>query len=390
MSPRRIVIVGAGPAGLAAARAYRERGGTAEVTMLGRETLIPYRRPPLTKEFLRGELDPGELPIERSDWFERHGIELRLGCEATALDADAGAVAVDGSTLRGDAIVLATGAEPARPDLPGLDDPRVQTMRERPDSERIASQAQPGTHTVVLGTGFIGCELAASLALNGVRVTLVGQERAPQQQRLGKDAAARIAGWLADLGVSLRMGVEVSAVHNGRIVQLDAGHDPIEADNVVLGMGVRPRCELAEGAGLTIVKGAVLTDAQMRAHERVLAVGDVAYALNRQAGRRLRVEHWGDALGQGEIAGRVLAGEDAHWRDVPGFWSSIGQHTIKYAAWGDGYDTSRLEQHPDGAFTVWYSHNGKLVGALTHERDGDYEHARQLIAAGAGSGGSSP
>ena len=94
------------------------------------------------------------------------------------------------------------------------------------------------------------------------------------------------------------------------------------------------------------------------------------------------MEHWGDALGQGEIAGRVLAGQDAHWQDVPGFWSSIGQHTIKYAAWGDGHDTSRLEEHPDGAFTVWYSHSGKLVGALTHDRDEDYEHARDLIAAG--------
>jgi 3-phenylpropionate/trans-cinnamate dioxygenase ferredoxin reductase component len=383
MNPKRIVIVGAGPAGLATARAYREHGGEGEVTLLGKETLIPYRRPPLTKEFLRGELDADELPIQSQDWFDEHDIQLRLGCEATAIDANAGTVNVNGTMLRADAIVLATGAEPSRPDLPGAEDPRVQTMRERADSERIAAQAQSGTHTVVLGSGFIGCELAASLALGGARVTLVGQEPAPQQQRLGADAAVRLAGWLTDLGVNLRMGVGVSSVHDGRIVQLKDG-ERIDAENVVLGMGTRPRAELAEQAGLITAKGAILTDAQMRARERVLAVGDVAYAHNRSAGRRLRVEHWGDALGQGEVAGRVLAGLDAHWQDVPGFWSSIGQHTIKYAAWGDGHDTSRLDGHPDGAFTVWYSHHGKLVGVLTHHRDEDYEHGRQLIAAGEG------
>lgn len=382
MSSRRIVIVGAGPAGLATARAYREHGGSAEVTLLGKETLIPYRRPPLTKEFLRGELDASELPIQSRDWFDEHDIQLSLGREATAIDPRAGTVNVDGTTLRADAIVLATGAEPQRPGLPGLDDPRLHTMRERRDSERIASQARRGTRAVVLGTGFIGCELAASLAINGAHVTLAGQEPAPQQQRLGSGAAAHIARWLTGLGVTLKMGVEVGAVHNGRIVQLNDGRR-IEAENVVLAMGVRPRTELAEQAGLLTAKGAILTDAQMRANGRVLAVGDVAYAHNRGAGRRLRVEHWGDALGQGEIAGRVLAGdESAHWREVPGFWSTIGEHTIKYAAWGDGYDSSRIEEHPGGTFTVWYSRDGKLVGVLTHGRDEDHEHGRDLIQAG--------
>jgi 3-phenylpropionate/trans-cinnamate dioxygenase ferredoxin reductase subunit len=381
MSAPGIVIVGAGPAGLATARAYREHGGSAAVTLVGKETLIPYRRPPLTKEFLRGEIDASELPIQPQAWFDEQGIELRLGCVATAIDPDSEAVEVDGTTLRCETIVLATGAEPTRPDIPGLDDPRVQTMRERADSEQIAAQAKAGSSSVVLGTGFIGCELAASLALRGSEVTLVGREPAPQQQRLGVEVAARIAQWLAELGVRLKCSVDVSAVHGGRIVELDDGRR-VEADNVVLGMGMRPRIELAEQAGLTTFEGAILTDTQMRAGNHVLAVGDVAYAHNRTAGRRLRVEHWGDALGQGEVAGRVLAGEETHWQEVPGFWSGIGRHSLKYAAWGDGHDTSWLEDHADGGFTVWYSQHGKLVGVLTHEADQDYERGRRLIAAG--------
>jgi 3-phenylpropionate/trans-cinnamate dioxygenase ferredoxin reductase subunit len=383
MTPARIVIVGAGPAGLATARAYRAHGGGGEVTLIGKETLIPYRRPPLTKEFLRGELDAGELPIESAGWFDAQNIELCLGREVTAIDPAAGSVALDGTSLYADAIVLATGAAPARPDLPGLQDPRIQTMRERSDSEHIAARAQPGTRTVVLGSGFVGCELAASLAIRGAAVTLLGQETAPQRQRLGADAAARIAGWLEDLGVTLKMGVQVKAVHDARVVQL-ADAQRVEAENIVLGMGVNPRTRLAEQAGLTIAEEAILADAQMRADERVLVAGDVAFAHNRTAGRRLRVEHWGDALGQGEIAGRVLAGQDAHWRDVPGFWSTIGPHTVKYAAWGDGHDRCRLQEHTEGAFTIWYSDRDKLVGVLTHNRDEDYERGRELIAAGEG------
>jgi NADPH-dependent 2,4-dienoyl-CoA reductase/sulfur reductase-like enzyme len=143
---------------------------------------------------------------------------------------------------------------------------------------------------------------------------------------------------------------------------------------------------------LPLHEAAVVVDQAMRVdqtsraeHEQcvVLAVGDVAYAYNARAGRHLRVEHWGDALGQGEVAGRVLAGEATAWDSVPGFWSTIGEHTLKYAAWGDGHDDARFEQHDDGAFTVWYSREGTLVGVLTHERDKDYERGRELIGAGA-------
>jgi NADPH-dependent 2,4-dienoyl-CoA reductase/sulfur reductase-like enzyme len=411
MTAERVAIVGAGPAGLATARAYRERGGAGEVTLIGAEPRLPHRRPPLTKEFLRGELAAEELPIERREWFDEQGVELRLGRSVRAIDPWRGTLELAGergsgahaSELQADAIVLATGSEPLRPDLPGLDDEAVMTMRTVPDSVALAERARvlaerasdgQGGSTkplVVIGTGFIGCEIAASLALVGARVTMIGQEARPQQERLGEQAGERIEGWLAELGVELIAGAEVGAVRDASTVELADGRR-IEAATIVLGMGVRPRGELAQTAGLPLHEGAVVADASMRVERpsrsgedpcTLLAVGDVAYAYNARARRPLRVEHWGDALGQGEVAGSVLAGEPAAWDSVPGFWSTIGSHTIKYAAWGDGHDDARFEQHDDGAFTVWYSRAGALVGVLTHERDEDYERGRELIGAGA-------
>jgi 3-phenylpropionate/trans-cinnamate dioxygenase ferredoxin reductase subunit len=413
MAAERIAIVGAGPAGLATARAYRERGGAGEVILIGAEPRLPHRRPPLTKEFLRGELDAGELPIEQREWFDEHGVQLYLGRSVREIYPRRGTLELAGESesasgtpateLRADAIVLATGSEPLRPDIPGLDDDAVMTMRTVPDSVELAERARAiaergadgqrasAKPLAVIGTGFIGCEIAASLALVGARVTVIGQEPRPQQARLGEQAGERIAGWLAELGVELIAGAEVGAVREGRTVELVDGRR-IEAASIVLGMGVSPRGDLARVARLPLHEGAVVVDGSMRVEQAsrsgeaqcaVLAVGDVAYAYNACAGRHLRVEHWGDALGQGEVAGSVLAGESTAWDSVPGFWSTIGEHTLKYAAWGDGHDDARFEQHDDGAFTVWYSRGGALVGVLTHERDEDYERGRELIGAGA-------
>ena len=381
MSSGAIVIAGAGPAGLAAARAYRECGGTAPVTILGAEPRAPYRRPPLTKEFLRGEMPVEELPLEQESWYAEHEVELRLGCEVGAIDPRAGTVGAGEETIQAEAIVLATGSAPVRPKLPGIEHARVLSVRELPDSQLIAERVRAGTHALVIGSGFIGCEIAASLALIGAHITLLAQEDAPQQERLGPDAAQRIGDWLRELGVELVTG-ELRAIEDGRAALLDDGRR-LEAEWMLLGTGARPRGALAEAAGVTVEGGAVLVDAQMRAGERLFAVGDVAFAYNAGAGRRLRVEHWGDALAHGEIAGKTLAGKEAAWREVPGFWSTIGEHTLKHAAWGDGYDASELIAHAEGAFTVWYSRAGKLVGVLAHDRDEDYERGRELIREGA-------
>jgi 3-phenylpropionate/trans-cinnamate dioxygenase ferredoxin reductase subunit len=385
MPVERIVIVGGGPAGFATARSYRERGGGGEVTLVGDESRLPYERPPLSKEFLRGTREAAELTLERQEWFDDHEVELCLGVSATAADPRRGTVTVaDGRELRADAIVFATGSAPIRLSVPGADHPDVQTFRTLEDSERLALRATPGQRVLVIGSGFIGCEIAGSLAMRGIAATLIAQEPLPHHERLGPQAAERIAGWLGDLDVELVGEAPVVAIHGGREVELEEGRR-IEGGCVVLAAGARPRGNLAAEAGLAMHDGALVVDAALRASNGssgVLAVGDVAYAYNTTARRHLRVEHWGDALAHGEVAGHTLATGAGQWDGVPGFWSTIGERTLKYAAWGDGHDACRLVEHADGAFTIWYQRDGTTVGVLTHERDEDYEQGRELIAKG--------
>jgi len=205
-------------------------------------------------------------------------------------------------------------------------------------------------------------------------------EELPQLGRLGRAAAERVAGWLTDAEV---LGlVEVIDIYDGRIVRTRDGD--FEADAVLTAAGVTPRTELAERVGLAIQDGRIVVDERMATGAPgVFAAGDVALAYNPTAGRRLRVEHWGEALRMGEVAGANAVGVDDRWTQMPGFWSEIGERTLKYAASGDGFDRDDLVDHGAGAFTVWYSRAGRVVGVLTHDADDDYDRGQELIASGA-------
>ncbi|HXF32657.1 MAG TPA: FAD-dependent oxidoreductase [Solirubrobacterales bacterium] len=378
----RIVIVGGGPAAHAAAGSYRKAGGTGLVSILAREDDPPYERPPLTKAFLRGESGREALPLGEPRWYTERGIDLRTGVEVAELDLGAAAVRTgDGESFGFDRIVLATGAEPIVPPIPGADRELVQTVRRIADSERLAGLAGDD-RALVVGSGFIGCEAAASLAMRNVEVTVATQEEAPQDARLGEEVAARIAGWLEELGVEIAAGAELESIGAagdtaGRARFADGAE--IVADRILLALGVERNDGLAAAAGIAVDDGIEVDASMTTADQRVLAAGDVAFAFNPGAGRRLRVEHWGEALNMGEVAGRTLAGVDAGWDVAPGFWSTIGEQTLKYVGWGDGWDVSRFEPGSDGAFVCRYGRDGELVGVAAHGDDAAYERGRELI-----------
>jgi NADPH-dependent 2,4-dienoyl-CoA reductase/sulfur reductase-like enzyme len=381
-----LVVIGGGPAGLSAARGFREAGGRGNVAIVADEHRMPYRRPPLTKDLLRGETGEDELALEQDEWLVEHRVALVAG-RAVALDPAARRVVLSGGrTLSYSHCVLATGAEPTRLPVPGADDPGVRVLRTLDHLRELLARLPQGGGTVaVIGSGFIGCEIASSLRRRGERVVLISDEPAPNQARLGPQTAEKIDAWLRDEGVRLELGSGVDSLERrGAQLHVRADATSVTADLVVMATGVAPRSELLAPSGTELDNGAVPTDAAMRtALPDVLAAGDVCVAQNAAAGRPLRVEHWGDALIQGELAGRSAAGAPVQWNQVPGFWSTIGEHTLKYAAWGDGYDTTRFEQYRGGGFTAWYGLRGRIVGVLAHAADEDYERGRKLIAEGA-------
>ncbi len=376
------MIVGGGPAAQAAAGAYREAGGTGALAILAREPDPPYERPPLTKDFLRGESGRGELALADRGWYAERQIELRTGVEVAELDLTAGDLWTrNGEAIPFDRLLLATGADPLVPPVPGADIAAVQTVRRIRDSERLAELGR-GDAALVVGSGFIGCEAAASLAIRGAEVTMATLEAAPQIERLGERVAAEIGAWLEGLGVEILAEAELASIRpaGDRSARARfADGDELVADRVLLALGVERNDGLAASVGIAVEDGVEVNAAMESADPRLLAAGDVAFAFNRAAGRRLRVEHWGEALNMGKVAGRTLAGVEAGWDVAPGFWSTIGAHTLKYVGWGDGWEECRFEAGEDGAFACLYGRDGELVGVATHLDDAAYERGRELI-----------
>jgi 3-phenylpropionate/trans-cinnamate dioxygenase ferredoxin reductase component len=372
MSQPGIIVVGSGPAGISAADAFRRHDAETPVSILTADPAVPYARPPLSKEFLRGDSD--DIALHPAEWYAERCIDL-VHARVERIDPHGRFVIADGQRHPYGALILATGSAPTPLPVPGGE--HAYQLRSLADARRLRARAVNADSAVVIGAGFIGCEAAASLAKQAVSVTVVAPEAAPQDNRLGAEAGERLQRLIAAAGAHFVGGVSVDTVRDGA-VQLDNGVT-IDCDLVLAATGARPSSDLADAAGLEVTESRVVVGAGMRTSaSEVFAAGDVALAFNSTAGRHIAVEHWQDAVDQGAIAGAVAAGADARWDGVPGFWTTIGDATVKYHAWGDGYDRARLIDREDG-FTVWYERDGSTVGVLTHNADDDYELGESLI-----------
>jgi 3-phenylpropionate/trans-cinnamate dioxygenase ferredoxin reductase component len=371
-----LIVIGSGPAGVSAAEAFRTHNRDVPVRILTADPALPYARPPLSKDYLRGETE--DVALHPAQWYADRSIELISELPVDRIDVQSRTVIAGNTRFHYAAAVLACGATPTAPPVPGGDS--AMQLRSLTDAQQLRQATTDADAAVVMGAGFIGCEAATSLARRGVAVTLVAPQTVPQQKRLGIEAGDRLRRLLTDAGVRYVGEVSVEQIHD-HAAKLTNGVT-IDCDLVLAATGVRPRAELAEAAGLDMKDSRIVVGADMQTSAAdIYAAGDVALAHNSTARRAVAVEHWQDAVDQGAIAGASAAGADAKWSGVPGFWTTIGDTTLKYHAWGDGYQHSRLLERGDG-FTVWYETDGTAVGVLTCNADDDYELGGRLIERG--------
>lgn len=342
----QVVVVGGGLAGAKTVEGLRERGYDGRVVLLGTETERPYERPPLSKGYLQGSEERDGAFVHPVDWYAAHDVELRLGTTVTSIDLAARDV-IDGSGTRTawDHLVLATGSEPRRLDVPGGGLAGVVQLRTIDDSDRLRALLTAGKHVVVVGGGWIGLEVAAAARAAGCTVSVLVRDPLPLLGVLGPELAAMFAELHRENGVDLRTRTEVFEIvaggdgtHVGAVELADG--TLVDADLVVVGIGAAPRVDLAKGAGLHVEDG-VVVDAHLRSsNPHVLAVGDIARAHHPLLGTHVRVEHWANALNQPATAAATIAGADQPYDALPYFFTDQFDLGMEYAGYvgSHGYD----------------------------------------------------
>jgi NADPH-dependent 2,4-dienoyl-CoA reductase/sulfur reductase-like enzyme len=337
--------------------------------MLSADEAPPCDRPNLSKDYLAGTAPEEWIPLKGPKFYEKRGIDLRLGLEVARIDLDAReAVAADGTRFRFDRLLLATGAEPIRLNGPGFDRPNVHTLRSLADSRAIVAAAGAAATVAVVGTSFIGLEAAAALRARGLAVHVVGLDAVPMERTLGRELGALVQSVHEAQGVVFHLGESAEAFDGSRL-RLSGGGE-IACDFVVLGVGVKPRLGLAAAAGLAIDRG-VLVDAFLEtSRPGVFAAGDIARYPAPGGGEAVRVEHWVAAERQGQAAAANMLGERRPFLAPPFFWSNHYDLAIRYVGNGTGFDGVEIDGSLRSAdATVRYLRAGRLVAAASVGRD---------------------
>jgi 3-phenylpropionate/trans-cinnamate dioxygenase ferredoxin reductase component len=360
-------IVGGGLAGAKAAHTLREEGFDGRVVLVGAEPERPYERPPLSKEYLRGEAERAAVFVHGASFYTDHEIELRRGETVIDVDADHRELALDtGERLAFDGLLLATGAEPRRLTLPGSDLAGIHYLRTLADSDALRERLDAGGKLVVVGAGWIGAEVAASARQRGVEVTLIAPSLVPLERVLGPEVGAVYRDIHLDHGVEMLLGDGVASFEGDGMVErvrTESGR-VIDCAAVVVGVGAKPQTQLAAAAGLAVDNG-ILVDGRLQTGVRgIFAAGDVANHLHPRLGR-LRVEHWDNALHQGPAAARGMLGSAESYERLPYFFSDQYDVGMEYSGHADGWDRVVFRGDPASReFIAFWLAGGRVLAGM--------------------------
>ena len=368
-TPVSVAIIGGGGAGLAAADMLRREGYEGPITMISAEEDPPSDRPNLSKDYLAGQAQDDWIPLRSPEYFTERRIDLLLGTRVSAIDVDARALVLEDGTRRSfGSLLIATGAEPVHPAIPGVDGAHVHYLRSFADSRALVDKARTAGHAVVVGASFIGLEVSAALRARGLAVDVVAPERVPLERVMGQEVGRFIQALHEAHGVVFHLGQTVVGI-NGRTATLGDG-TTLDADLLVLGVGVRPVTALAEKAGLTLDRGIAVNEYLETSVPGIFAAGDVARWPDRRTGQSIRVEHWVVAERQGQVAARNMLGCRERFDAIPFFWSQHYDVTINYVGHAEQWDSVQidgtLESHD---CSVTYVRGGHSLAVATISRD---------------------
>ena len=368
-APASVVIVGGGAAGLAAADMLRREGFAGALTMISADESAPYDRPNLSKDFLAGNAPDDWIPLRTQEFYVEREIDLVLDGRVSSLDVRQRRVTLEnGKQYAFGALLIATGAEPVRLDIPGAADSPIHYLRTFADSRAIVARAAAAKRVVVIGASFIGLEVAASLRARGIDVHIVGPENVPLERIMGPEVGRFVRELHESQGVAFKMGTTVDRIEGSRVTLSDG--TTLAADLVVAGVGVRPSLALAERAGLAVDRG-IKVDAYLETSALgVFAAGDVARWPDPHSGEAVRVEHWVVAQRQGQVAARNILGRRERFDAVPFFWSQHYDTVINYVGHAEKWDVVDI----DGSLAardckVTYKRGGRTLAVATISRD---------------------